>query len=102
MQPSRLEQKRRKKIKTKSISGVLKIMNNAMQGSAILTRVYATNISTPKRNNTIHTDFHASSYEIYVDNCASRSITNKMSDFIDTPVPADVRIYGTNGVSTWY
>lgn len=27
-------------------------------------------------------------------------ITNDLRDFIDTPVPADVKIYGTNGTSS--
>jgi hypothetical protein len=35
-----------------------------------------------------------------VDNCASRCITNDLRDFVDTPVPADVKIYGTNGTSS--
>jgi hypothetical protein len=41
-----------------------------------------------------------SSYDIYVDNCASRSITNDLNDLVDKPTQADVHIYGTNGVST--
>jgi hypothetical protein len=47
-----------------------------------------------------HTYFDTDSYELYVDNCASRCITNDLKDFIDTPVPADVKIYGTNGTSS--
>jgi hypothetical protein len=47
-----------------------------------------------------HTYFDTDSYELYVDNRASRCITNDLKDFIDTPVPADVKIYGTNGTSS--
>jgi hypothetical protein len=100
IRPSIFDKEKRRRAKIKSVSAKLKIMSRTLQEYETPTKAYATNISTQKRNNTIHTDFHASSYEIYVDNCASRSITNNLSDFIDTPVPADVRIYGTNGVST--
>jgi hypothetical protein len=47
-----------------------------------------------------HTYFDTDSYELYVDNCASRCITNDLADFVDPPVPADVKIYGTNGISS--
>jgi hypothetical protein len=46
-----------------------------------------------------HTHFDTDSYEIYVDNCASRSITNDMRDFVDKPRPANIKIQGTNGIS---
>jgi hypothetical protein len=72
IKPSMFDEKKRRRAKMKSISAKLKKMSRALQGYAIPTRAYATKISTQKRNNTIHTDFHASSYEIYVDNCASR------------------------------
>jgi hypothetical protein len=36
-----------------------------------------------------HTYFDTDSYDLYVDNCASRCITNDLRDFVDTPVPAD-------------
>jgi hypothetical protein len=47
-----------------------------------------------------HTYFDTDSFELYVDNCVSRCITNDLRDFVDTPVPADVKIYGTNGTSS--
>jgi hypothetical protein len=46
------------------------------------------------------TYFDTDSFELYVDNCASRCITNDLRDFVDMPVPADVKIYGTNGTSS--
>jgi len=47
-----------------------------------------------------HTYFDTDSYEIYVDNCASRSITNDLNDFVDQPRPANIKIQGTNGISS--
>jgi hypothetical protein len=59
-------------------------------------QAHATTISSlPK-----HTYFDTDSYELYMDNCASRCITNDLRDFIDTPVPADVRIYQLK--NDWY
>ncbi len=56
----------------------------------------ATVSSLPK-----HTYFNTDSYELYVDSCASRCITNDPRDFVDTPIPADIKIlYGTNGTSS--
>jgi hypothetical protein len=50
-------------------------------------------------NRGVPVSFQPGHYEIYVDNCASRSITNDLGDFIDDPIPSDVKIVGTNGVS---
>jgi hypothetical protein len=36
------------------------------------------------------------SFEIYVDNCASRTLTNDLHDFINSPTPTDITILGTN------
>jgi hypothetical protein len=94
------EEKRKRKPKTTSVSMLLKIMSTTLRDAALPTRAYSTNIHTRARSRAVPTDFHSASHDIYVDNCASRSITNNMDDFIDTPVPADIRIYGTNGVST--
>jgi hypothetical protein len=47
-----------------------------------------------------HTYFDTDSYEIYVDNCANRLITNDLSDFVDQPRPANIKIQGTNGISS--
>ncbi len=59
-------------------------------------QAHATTLSSlPK-----HTYFDTDSFELYVDNCASQCITNDLRDFVDTPVPADVKIYGTNGTSS--
>jgi hypothetical protein len=59
-------------------------------------QAHATTVSAlPK-----HAYFDTDSYKLYVDNYASRCITNNLSDFVDPPVPADVKIYGTNGISS--
>jgi hypothetical protein len=58
-------------------------------------QAHATTIDTLPR----HTYFDTDSYEIYV-NCASRSITNNLSDFVDQPRPANIKIKGTNGISS--
>jgi hypothetical protein len=78
----------------------IKIMSSRLSTALALTHAYATHINTQGRNTPVYTNFHPSSYDIYVDNCVSRSITNNMSDFIDKPTQVDVKIYGTNGIST--
>jgi hypothetical protein len=98
VRPSIFDETRKKKKKS-SVSELLKIMSAIKNESTPYMMVYATHTPQSARNTALHTNFHASSYDIYVDNCASRSITNCMDDFIDTPVRADVRIHGTNGES---
>lgn len=39
-----------------------------------------------------HTYFDTDSYKIYIDNCASRCITNNLRDIVDTPVPSNIKI----------
>lgn len=47
-----------------------------------------------------HTYFDTDSFESYVYNCASRCITNDLWDFVDTPIPVNVKIFGTNRTSS--
>jgi SPX domain protein involved in polyphosphate accumulation len=46
-----------------------------------------------------HIYFDNDSYELYVDNCASRSITNGLRDFVDQPTLDNLKIQGKNGLS---
>lgn len=64
--------------------------------------VYSTNADAGKRGqlSQVHTSFYMDSYDIYVDNCASRSMTKWLAGFVNAPVPADVCIQGTNGTLT--
>jgi hypothetical protein len=95
------ERKIKSKNKKRSMRNkIRKIMSSRLSTAIALTHAYATHVNAQGRSTPLHTNFYPSSYDIYVDNCASRSITNNMSDFIDKPTQADVRICGTNGVST--
>jgi hypothetical protein len=63
------------------------------------THMHCMSSTTMQRDRPKPTHYDTDSFDIYVDNCASRSITNDLRDFVDTPVPSNTRIYGTNGVS---
>jgi hypothetical protein len=93
-------EKRNKKGKGSMRIRIIKIMKSRTTAALTLSHACATHINAQSRSTPIHTVFHPTSYDIYVDNCASRSITNNLIDFINKPVQADVRIHGTNGVST--
>lgn len=43
--------------------------------------------------------FDTDSYEILVDNCCSKSITNSLDDFIQPPKPSQMTIKGFNGAT---
>jgi hypothetical protein len=96
IQPSIYERTKMKKKRT-AVSKILKIMSLSVQRDDV--KIYSNEIPQRERSTNVHTDYHTSTYDIYVDNCASRSITNCMEDFVDEPIPADICICGTNGTS---
>jgi hypothetical protein len=44
--------------------------------------------------------FDSDSYDIFVDNCCSKSITNCLDDFLEPPRPSNLLIKGFNGATT--
>jgi hypothetical protein len=85
--------KRKIRYKKKSMRNqIIKIMSLRLAPSRVLTHACATHVNAQSRSTPLHTNFHISSYDIYVDNCASRSITNNMSDFIEEPTQAKYNI----------
>jgi hypothetical protein len=56
---------------------IIKLMSSRLSTALTLSHACTTHVNAQSRSTPVHTDFHPASYDINVDNCASRSITNE-------------------------